>query len=144
MERLSKKWNSLIETLKNDILGKDYDLSFALVSSAQSRKINKECRQKDKPTNVLSFKKKKKQGELIICPAVVKKEVKEKKFDKSYDELFGFLVIHGMLHLKGMQHGSIMDKAEKKYDKKYFYRDRRGILDNASSGSRVSKRRKRS
>ncbi|MFZ2149683.1 MAG: rRNA maturation RNase YbeY [Minisyncoccia bacterium] len=134
---------------KNDILGKSYSLSLAFVPESESQKINKTYRGKDYPTNVLSFSLKKNEGEIIICPAVLKKEVKEKKFDKNFTELLGFLVIHGMLHLKGMSHSSRiererMERAEKKYDKKHFGGNRRGVVHDTSRSRRVSKRRKKS
>ena len=40
----------------------------------------------------------------------------KKKFDRNFKELLGYLVIHGMLHLKGFEHSSRMDREEKKYD----------------------------
>jgi len=106
--------------IKNDILGKEYSLSLAFIDEKKSREINKTYRNKDKSTNVLSFPLSKKDGEILICPAVVKKETK--KFNKNFKELLGFLVIHGMLHLKGMGHSSRMEEEEKKYDQKYFSR----------------------
>ncbi len=133
-----------LAVLKKDILGEKYVLSIAFVTKAKSHEINKAYRGKDKPTNVLSFELSKTQGELILCPSLIKEESKdpEKNFGKDFRKLLGYLVIHGMLHLKGMQHSSKMDKAEAKYDKKYFYRDRRGIKHHKSSGGRISKRRK--
>src|SRR3989338_8469301 len=105
------------EKLKNDILGKQYSLSIAYVSEKKSREINKKYRNKDKPANVLSFALRKNEGELILCPAVIKRETKT--FGKRFDQLFGFLVIHGMLHLKGLQPCKKMEKLEKFYCKKY-------------------------
>jgi ssRNA-specific RNase YbeY (16S rRNA maturation enzyme) len=32
-----------------------------------------------------------------------------------------FLVIHGMLHLKGLEHGSTMETAERKYMKQFGF-----------------------
>ena len=128
--------------IKNDILGKDYELSVVFVQPKLSQKLNKKYRRKDKSTNVLSFPLSKNSGELVLCPAVAKKE--SKNFEKNFREFLGFLVIHGMLHLKGMEHGSIMDRAEKKYDQKYFYRYRRGLPEDKSRGGRVYKRRKKS
>lgn len=125
--------------LKNDILGKKYVLSVAFVDEYTSHKINKTYRGKDKPTNVLSFPMSKNSGELILCPKLIKQEStdEEKNFGKNFDELLGFLVIHGMLHLKGMDHGGIMDKLEHKYDTKYFSRNRRGLRGNKSGSRRV-------
>ena len=107
--------------LKNDILGKNYNLSLAFIGKSEMRKLNKAHREKDKATNILSFPLSKNSGEILICPDVVRTETG--KFNKNFRELLGFLVIHGCLHLKGMEHGSTMERAEKKYDKKYFGRN---------------------
>ena len=132
----------MFEKIKDDILGRKYELSIALVSAKESQKLNKKYRKKDKPTNVLSFALTENSGELILCPEVISKELK--KFNRSFDELLGFLVIHGMLHLKGLEHSSTMERTEEKYDKKYFRGDRRGIVHDASRGRRIFKRRKKS
>ena len=103
--------------IKNDILGKKYSLSLAFVDKKISRKINKTYRNKNKATNILSFALAKKEGEIVLCPEVIKIEAQnpKKNFNKSYRQLVGFLVIHGMLHLKGLKHGKKMEKAEEKY-----------------------------
>ncbi|HNW71687.1 MAG TPA: rRNA maturation RNase YbeY [Candidatus Paceibacterota bacterium] len=107
--------------MKEDILGKDFSLSLAFINSKEMRMLNKKHRNIDKATNILSFPLSKKSGEIIICPSVVKKETAN--FNKTFRQLLGFLVIHGMLHLKGMEHSSKMERAEEKYDKKYFSRN---------------------
>jgi len=94
-------------------LGKEYSLSIAFVSEKKSREINKKYRNIDKPTNVLSFALYKDVGEIVLCKSVMKKELK--KFGRTLPQLVGFLVIHGMLHLKGMEQGKKMEKAEEKY-----------------------------
>jgi rRNA maturation RNase YbeY len=131
-----------VSEIKDDILGKSYILSVAYVDQNKSRALNKKYRNKDKPTNVLSFSLSKNSGELVLCPAVIKREVK--KFDKTYPKFFGFLVIHGMLHLKGHQHSSRMERAEKKYYAKYFSGHRPGNRDDASRSGRIHQRRKKS
>lgn len=102
-----------VREIKNDILGGDYILSVAYVSEKKSRELNKTYRGKDKSTNVLSFSLSKSSGELVLCPRVIKREAKD--FDKTYRKFFLFLIIHGMLHLKGYDHGKKMEKMEKKY-----------------------------
>ena len=114
----SKIPNLPFSTIKDDILGKEYSLSLAFVGKTKMHKLNKQYRDKDKATNILSFPLFKTEGEILICPEIVKKQLKE--FDKTFPQLLQFLVIHGCLHLKGMEHSSTMEKAEKKYDKKYF------------------------
>lgn len=132
--------------MKNDILGSAYSLSIAFVDEKTSHEINKKYRDKDKPTNVLSFSLRKNEGELILCPRVVKREAKN--FDKTFTQFLSFLVIHGMLHLKGHEHSSTMERAEekysKKYDQKHHSRNRRGLEHDASHRGRVLKGRKKS
>ena len=106
--------------IKNDILGKKYNLSIVFISLAKSKELNNTYRKINKPTNILSFPLSKKEGEILLCPELVKKETK--KFGRNFRELLGFLVIHGMLHLEGMEHSSTMERRENFYDKKYFSR----------------------
>lgn len=117
--------NERFEDIKNDILGKRYSLSIATLSENESKKINKKYRDKNKPANVLSFPLSKTSGEILLCPNTIKKDTK--KFGRTFPELLQFMVIHGMLHLKGMQHSSTMERAEEKYDKKYRNRNRGGL-----------------
>ena len=128
--------------IKNEILGKKYDLSIAFVTKKKSRELNNRYRKIDKATNVLSFALSKNAGELVLCKDVIKKEAKN--FGKTPRQFLGFLVIHGMLHLKGMKHSSTMERAEEKYDQKYFRGNRRRVVHDASRGRRIFKRRKKS
>jgi probable rRNA maturation factor len=108
-------------SIKKEILGDAYSLSIAFIGKVKMKELNKKYRSKNEPTNILSFPLSKSEGEILICPAVVKTETK--KFNRNFAQLLGFLVIHGMLHLKGMTHGSTMEKRELKYDQKYFGRN---------------------
>lgn len=128
--------------MKDDILGKKYFLSVAYVDKNISNRLNKIYRGKDRATNILSFQIHKNEGELILCPSVIKREAKD--FDRTFKEFLGFLVIHGMLHLKGMDHSVTMERAEKKYDKKYFDRNRSRLEHDSSRSGRIQRRRKNS
>lgn len=103
--------------MKESILGKQYSLSLVFISKNKSKELNKKYRGKNKPTNVLSFPYSKKNGEIFISIEIAKTQNKE--YDKTWQQFVGFLVIHGMLHLKGMQHGSTMEVQEKKFSKKF-------------------------
>jgi len=108
------------EAMKNDILGKRYTVSLAFIGPTTASKLNKEHRNKTYVPNVLSFPLTSDTGEIFITPQVAKKEAK--KFDMTADGYIGFLFIHALLHLKGLDHGDTMDKAEKKYCSKYNLR----------------------
>jgi probable rRNA maturation factor len=103
--------------IKDDILGKKYSASLAFVGATRAQALNKQYRQKTYVPNVLSFPLDAHTGEIFITPAVAKKEAH--KFNMSTDGYIGFLFIHALLHLKGLDHGDTMDKAEKKYCLKY-------------------------
>lgn len=99
--------------IKNKICGEDYDLSIVCVSKKESQKLNKKWRDKDYPTNILSFPLTEKSGEIILQLEKVREDAPN--FDMDYPNFLKFLVIHGCLHLKGFEHGSTMEKEEKKY-----------------------------
>ncbi len=105
------------ETMKNDILGKSYQLSLTFVGAARARKLNWSHRQKTYTPNVLSFALDPTVGEIYICPKVARTEAP--KFSLSPSAHLGYLFIHGLLHLKGYTHGDTMELAEKKYISKY-------------------------
>jgi probable rRNA maturation factor len=110
----------LIEEIKRDVLGEKYDLSFAYVKKDEIHRLNKLYRKKDKPTDVLSFPLSKTSGELLICKEIAK--LKAKDFKMEPQEFLIFLVIHGMLHLKGMRHGSKMEAYERTHCSRYRHR----------------------
>lgn len=108
------------EQIKNDILGKSYTLSLAFIGGTRAQALNKEHRGKEYVPNVLSFPLDGKVGEVFITPTIAKKEAP--KFSMTHKGYVGFLFIHACLHLKGLDHGDTMDKAEKKYCTKYKLR----------------------
>ena len=105
------------QQMKDDILGAGYRLSLVFVGSTRARALNTAYRKKTYVPNVLSFPLDTTTGEIVICPSVAKREAK--KFSLSYEGYIGYLFIHGLYHLKGLDHGEHMDKAEAKAVKKY-------------------------
>ncbi len=103
--------------IANTILPKNYDLSLVLIGDTLGRKLNKEHKNRDYPTNVLSFPLEKLSGEIFIN--VRRAERDADKFGHSKAKHLAYLFIHGCLHLAGYDHGSIMDKLELKYLKKF-------------------------
>lgn len=99
--------------LKNKILGKGYEVSIAFVGATTAQKINLQSRNKNYVPNTLSFSYEKNSGEIILCPVVIKKQAKQN--GTNYKNYLAYIVIHSMLHLKGMEHGGKMELLEKKY-----------------------------
>jgi len=105
------------DEIKNAILGKEYDLSLAFVSAAAIRKLNRTYRGFDKATDILSFPFSKKDGEIYICRSEMRKEAE--KFGRTPDNFLYFLFIHGLVHLKGFDHSSTMERIEARFRKKF-------------------------
>jgi probable rRNA maturation factor len=103
--------------IKDSILGKKYTVSLAFIGATQAQKLNEVHRKKSYVPNVLSFPLDDQNGEIFITPSVAKTEAK--KFAMTVDGYIGFLYVHALLHLKGLDHGDTMDKAEQKYCKKF-------------------------
>ena len=99
------------EVIKNYILGQDYELSLVFVNQTTSKKLNSRYRHKNWPTNILSFPLSDREGEILIDIETVKKEVAQLKENKK--KYLTYIFIHGLLHLKGFEHGSKMERVEK-------------------------------
>jgi probable rRNA maturation factor len=105
------------EAIVTAIGGKHYDLSLVFVGTTRAQALNQACRGKSYVPNVLSFPFDDRKGEVYICPQIAKREAK--KFSLSYRGYLAYLLIHGMLHLKGYDHGATMDRLERKYLKQF-------------------------
>ncbi len=93
------------------VLGEHYELSLVFTGDTLSRRLNRTYREKDRPTNVLSFPYDKKNGEIFLNLAQIRRE--SKKFAKPFVARTAFLFIHGLFHLKGMDHSSKMERHER-------------------------------
>jgi len=89
--------------------GDDPSLSIRLVDEAESQQLNANYRNKDYPTNVLSFPcdlppdvDLNLLGDLVICVQVVEREAIEQQ--KSIQAHWAHMVVHGCLHLLGYDH----------------------------------------
>ncbi len=92
----------------------DAELSVRIVGNEESQTLNAHYRQKDKPTNVLSFPADLPEGvdipllgDLVICAPVV--EVEAQQQGKTSQAHWAHMVVHGTLHLQGYDH---IDDAE--------------------------------
>jgi probable rRNA maturation factor len=94
-------------------------LTIRVVGTAESRQLNRMWRDKDKPTNVLSFpaeplrlapyQELPELGDLAICAPVVAREARQQ--GKSPQAHWAHMVVHGVLHLLGYDHENENDAA---------------------------------
>ena len=96
--------------MKEAVLGKTYELSLVIAGDKLSQELNAQYRNKDYTPNVLYFPIDKKHGEIFLNLKQAKREHKDR--EESYEYFVALLFIHGCLHLKGMPHGSTMEKRE--------------------------------
>jgi probable rRNA maturation factor len=85
-----------------------------LVDEPESQALNRQYRGIDKPTNVLSFPfeappkvRSRHIGDLVICAPVVEREATEQ--GKPLEAHWAHMVVHGVLHLLGYDHGTDAD-----------------------------------
>lgn len=93
--------------LKKKILNKEMagkEITLVFLDKLAAKKLNWQYRQKDYPTDVLSFESGDPEslGELIFCPEVLEAQAKEHK--KTFEQELGLMLIHGVLHLLGFDH----------------------------------------
>lgn len=81
------------------------------VGEAEGRRLNREFRGKDHATNVLSFPYSEKPlaGDVVICAPVVAREAREQ--GKEIEAHHAHLLVHGLLHLRGLDHERAADAA---------------------------------
>ena len=96
------------------------EVSVRVVDNEESRTLNRNFRERDKPTNVLSFPADggnyipedipRPLGDIVICAPVVEREADEQGKDVSHH--WAHLVVHGTLHLLGFDHETDPQAAE--------------------------------
>jgi probable rRNA maturation factor len=98
-----------VRTPANDAGESRSRLGVRVVGPAESRRLNRTYRGKDKPTNVLSFPASKEErelcgslGDLVVCAAVVAEEAREQGKERAAH--WAHMVVHGVLHLHGYDH----------------------------------------
>jgi probable rRNA maturation factor len=86
------------------------ELSVVLSDDAQVQTLNREFRQKDSPTNVLSFPMPPEtglMGDVILAHETIAREAADQ--GKTFADHFVHLLIHGVLHLQGFDHQNDAD-----------------------------------
>ena len=96
------------------------DVSVRIVDEDEMRALNKDYRDQDKPTNVLSFPAGTVEGlpagetpmlgDIVVCANVLTREASEQ--GKAIADHWGHIVVHGTLHLLGHDHTSEPEASE--------------------------------
>jgi probable rRNA maturation factor len=98
----------------------DYSVTLRVVDEAESQVLNRDYREKDYPTNILSFEGDPMEdfpeevraelmedelwhlGDLVVCAPVIAREAKEQ--GKPLENHWAHMLVHGSLHLLGYDH----------------------------------------
>jgi probable rRNA maturation factor len=94
-------------------LESDAEITVRIVGSDEGQALNRDYRQKDYATNVLTFDYTPAPlvtADLVLCAPVVAKEAKENK--KSLSDHYAHLLVHGTLHAQGYDHETSQKDAE--------------------------------
>ena len=123
------EWYHQIEDLINfakekENIHEDAELSVTFVDKDEIQEINKNYRDKDKVTDVISFALEEDEpdidmsefdiprvlGDIIICTDVAQEQ--SESYGHSFERELGFLALHGFLHLLGYDHMNEEDEKE--------------------------------
>ncbi|WP_394233004.1 rRNA maturation RNase YbeY [Niallia oryzisoli] len=137
---LSEKEQDLVEKLlafaaEKENVGENSELSVTFVTNDRIQEINREYRDKDRPTDVISFAMEelgegeiplvggdmpRVLGDIIISLAKAREQADE--YGHSFIRELGFLAVHGFLHLLGYDH-------ETEDDEKKMFSRQKDLLD---------------
>ncbi len=111
------------QTLKVLKKEEQYRISLTLVSKEEIHELNKQYRDTDRPTDVLTFAFQEADvlmmdevidlGNIIISPEVAKEQCGQ--YNHPYRREMAFLFIHGLLHAFGYEHHRSKEEAEEMY-----------------------------
>lgn len=129
-EHFPKELEQVMETIVLDSLryekfDENCEVSISIVDNAEIQQINKQFRNIDRPTDVLSFPmltfteneiiEKNENGEIVLGDIIISLERAEeqaKEYGHSLKREIAFLTAHSMLHLLGYDHMELEEEKE--------------------------------
>jgi probable rRNA maturation factor len=87
-------------------LERDAEITLRFVGSAEGRRLNRDYRDRDHATNVLTFDYARAptlHADIVLCVPVIRREAREQC--KALRSHLAHLVVHGVLHAHGYDHG---------------------------------------
>ena len=94
-------------------LALDAEVTVRIVDEDEGRQLNRDYRLKDYATNVLTFDYAQEPmvlADLVLCAPVVEREAREQ--NKSLEEHYAHLLVHGTLHAQGWDHETSAEDAD--------------------------------
>jgi probable rRNA maturation factor len=94
-------------------LASDAEITVRIVDAEEGRALNRDYRQKDYATNVLTFDYTQQPivtADLVLCAPVVEREAREQ--GKTLQAHYAHLLVHGTLHAQGWDHETRKADAE--------------------------------
>jgi probable rRNA maturation factor len=94
-------------------LASDAEITVRIVDAEEGRALNRDYRQKDYATNVLTFDYTQQPivtADLVLCAPVVEREAREQ--GKALQAHYAHLLVHGTLHAQGWDHETRKADAE--------------------------------
>lgn len=94
-------------------LAVDAEMAVRIVGIEEGQQLNREYRKKDYATNVLTFDYQQAptvMADLVICAPVVEREAQEQ--NKTLEEHYAHLLVHGTLHAQGWDHETSEEDAD--------------------------------
>ena len=96
---------SLVTRWIRHALAVDAEMTVRIVGTEEGQQLNREYRHKDYAANVLTFDYQQEptvMADLVICGPVVEREAQEQ--NKTLEEHYAHLLVHGTLHAQGWDH----------------------------------------
>ena len=107
---LSLRRRAVWSAAAREVLGTSFDVSVVFIGNDRSHRLNRTYRGKDAPTNVLAFPIAADVGEIYINVPYAVHEAPQ--YDHTPSLHLTYLFLHGLLHLKGLDHGPLMERTE--------------------------------
>lgn len=114
LKKLKKNTQTILQALDY----KGYDISIMLVTPEVMHDYNKNYREKDRATDILSFpyhdelpagerimpetREDKNLGDIILCPQYIHDDLE--RWDMNFEDRIDVLLVHGICHLLGYDH----------------------------------------
>ena len=95
-----------------DMSSNEYEISLLITDDETIRKYNKEYRNKDRATDVLSFPM---EDDIILGDVAISFETAKRQSEENIDREVAFLFIHGLLHLLGYDHETSQEDEEEMF-----------------------------